>query len=268
MTPTRDVVPPRRRHALARAARLARAVSLAFAALAVAPAARADLWAYIDETGKPHFATERVDARYQLYFKGRSSLDPVPSPPPELSPLHAVRERAAWKRLEETPNVARFQPLVLRNARDNGLDPTLVQAVIAIESGYDPAAVSDKGAIGLMQVMPATGERYGVTGDAKRSVADKLKEPAINLRVGTRYLKDLLARFDNELTLALAAYNAGEGVVDRYNGVPPYAETRDYVRMVSQFHAALKPSPPPAPPVAAGPPKPSRVTIVKPETKR
>ena len=269
MTPIRDA-PPRPRDALARAAGLARAVSLVLAVLAAAPAARADLWAYIDETGKPHFATEQVDARYRLYFKGRSSLDPVLTPPtpPELSPLDAVRERAAWKRLEETPNVARFQPLVLRNARDNGLDPTLVQAVIAIESGYDPAAVSDKGAVGLMQVMPATGERYGVTGDAKRSVVDKLKEPAINLRVGTRYLKDLLARFDNELTLALAAYNAGEGVVDRYNGVPPYAETRDYVRMVSQFHAALKPPPPPAPPLAAAPPTPARVTIVKPQTKR
>jgi soluble lytic murein transglycosylase-like protein len=79
-----------------------------------------------------------------------------------------------WKRLESAPNVARFEPLVLRNARDNGLAPELVKAVIAIESGYEPAAVSDKGAVGLMQVMPATGERYGLKGDAKRSVVDKL----------------------------------------------------------------------------------------------
>ena len=265
-TPT-FVRPPRRRHALARAARLVRAACLAIAAVAAAAPAHADLWAYIDEAGKPHFATEQIDPRYQLFFKGRSSLDPVtPEPaPPELTPLDAVRQHAVWKRLDGHPNVARYRTLVTRNARDNGLDPALVQAVIAIESGYEPAAVSPKGAVGLMQVMPATGERYGLKGDAKRSVADKLKEPSINVRIGTRYLKDLLARFDGELTLALAAYNAGEGVVDRYDGIPPYAETRDYVRLVSQFLAALTP---PAPPLPALAPKPARVTIVKPDAKR
>ncbi|HET9339102.1 MAG TPA: lytic transglycosylase domain-containing protein [Casimicrobiaceae bacterium] len=241
---------------------------LAIAALALTTQARADLWAYLDENGTPHFASQQLDARYQLFYKGRSSLDPVPLAPrpPELTPLDAVREHAVWKRLESAPNVARFEPLVLRNARDNGLAPELVKAVIAIESGYEPAAVSDKGAVGLMQVMPATGERYGLKGDAKRSVVDKLKEPSINLRIGTRYLKDLLARFDGELALALAAYNAGEGVVDRYNGVPPYEETRDYVRLVSQFLDALKPPVPPLP--VAAPAAPARVTIVKPEPKR
>jgi soluble lytic murein transglycosylase-like protein len=238
------------------------------ALLLAAPAVRADLWAYVDETGKPHFANEKLDERYQLYFKGRSSLDPVPAAPkPEaaaMTPLDAVREHAIWKRIDGHPNVARFQPLVTRNARDNGLDPYLVQAVIAVESGYDPRAVSEKGAVGLMQIMPATGERYGVTGDAKRSVADKLKEPSINVRVGTRYLKDLMERFDDDLKLVLAAYNAGEGVVDRYNGIPPYAETRDYVKLVSQMHEALRPpAPAPAPPKAV-PPAPNRVSIVKP----
>src|SRR6187455_910090 len=220
-------------------------------ALPLAAPARADLWACVDEAGKPHFANEKLDERYQLYFKGRSSLDPVPAAPkPEaaaMTPLDAVRGHAIWKRIDGHPNVAKFQPLVTRNARDNGLDPYLVQAVIAVESGYDPGAVSEKGAVGLMQVMPATGERYGVKGDAKRSVADKLKEPSINVRVGTRYLKDLMERFDEDLKLVLAAYNAGEGVVDRYNGIPPYAETRDYVKLVSQLHEALKPPPPPPP---------------------
>ena len=245
-------------------------VLAAFLAALAAPA-RADLWAYVDETGKAHFANEQVDARYRLFYKGRSSLDlppPAPATPsaPTPTPLDAVRGQAIFKHLESHPNVAKFQPLVVRNARQNGLDPFLVQAVIAVESAYQPAAVSEKGAVGLMQVMPATGERYGVSGDAKRSVADKLKEPSINLRVGTRYLADLLDRFDDDLTLALAAYNAGEGVVDRYNGVPPYAETRDYVRLVSQIHAALKPPPPPAPPAprAATPAPSKRVTIAKP----
>ena len=247
------------------AARLLLALFALALALAAAPA-RADLWAYVDEAGKPHFANEKLDERYQLFYKGRSSLDPPP-PMPEaaaMTPLDAIREHAIFKRIDGHPNVARFQPLVSRNARDNGLDPYLVQAVIAVESGYDPAAVSEKGAVGLMQVMPATGERYGVKGDAKRSVADKLKEPAINVRVGTRYLKDLMERFADDLKLVLAAYNAGEGVVDRYNGIPPYAETRDYVKLVSQLHEALKPAPPARPPARAAAGAPSRVTIVKP----
>ena len=243
-----------------RAARAMRA--LALAALVAAPAvARADLWAYVDESGRPHFATEPVDARYRLFFKGRSSLDSVPAPPAEPSPVDAVRDHPVWKRVDGHPNVARFEPLVSRNARESGLDPLLVKAVIAAESGFDPAAVSDKGAIGLMQVLPDTGERYGVAGDAKRSVADKLKEPAINVRVGTRYLKDLLARFAGDVKLALAAYNAGEGIVERYGGVPPFPETQAFVRLVGLLHAAWQP---PASPPARPPAAPARVTIAKP----
>ncbi|MBK6806460.1 MAG: lytic transglycosylase domain-containing protein [Betaproteobacteria bacterium] len=214
-------------------------------------AARADLWAYVDETGRSHFASEQVDPRYRLFFRGPSSLDPAPALPPAASPIDALREHPVWKRVEGHPNVARFESLVARNARDQGLDPVLVKAVIAAESGYDPGAVSDKGAVGLMQVMPDTGERYGVTGDAKRSVADKLAEPAINVRVGARYLKDLIARFAGDVTLALAAYNAGEGIVDRYGGVPPYPETQAYVRLVGLLHAAWQPAVPP--PVQAPP---------------
>ena len=170
-----------------------------------------------------------------------------------------------WKRVDGHPNVARFESLVARNARDQGLDPVLVKAVIAAESGYDPGAVSDKGAVGLMQVMPDTGERYGVTGDAKRSVADKLAEPAINVRVGARYLKDLIARFAGDVTLALAAYNAGEGIVDRYGGVPPYPETQAYVQLVGLLHAAWQPAVPPAIQAPSGP---RRVTIAKPGAAR
>ena len=86
-----------------------------------------------------------------------------------------------------------------------------MKAVVAVESAYEADAVSSKGALGLMQVIPETAARYGVTDDAKRTVAQKLKDPAINVSVGTRYLRDLLALFDNDVTLALAAYNAGEG---------------------------------------------------------
>jgi soluble lytic murein transglycosylase-like protein len=105
-----------------------------------------------------------------------------------------------------------------------GLDPELVHAVIAVESAYQASAVSSKGAIGLMQLMPETALANGTRYPADVSA---------NLRAGTLHLKDLLARFDDILELALAAYNAGEGAVRRYgNAIPPYAETRRYVPAV------------------------------------
>jgi len=243
---------------------LSRAVAVIALVLA-SGAARADLWAYVDETGQSHFAAEQVDSRYRLFFRGRSSLDPVPVPPPEPSAADALREHPVWKRVDGHPNVARFEPLVARNAREYGLDPALVKAVIAAESGYDPSVVSDKGAVGLMQVLPDTGERYGVSGDAKRSVADKLMEPAINVCIGARYLRDLIARFAGDVRLALAAYNAGEGIVERYGGVPPYPETQAFVRLVGLLHAAWQP---PTPLPAQTPSGPARVTIAKPGAAR
>ncbi|MFZ2854973.1 MAG: lytic transglycosylase domain-containing protein [Rhodocyclaceae bacterium] len=119
-------------------------------------------------------------------------------------------------------------------ARDSGLDPALVHAVVAVESAYRPSAVSPKGAVGLMQVLPATALSYGVTDPEK--VGD-------NLRVGTRHLRGLMERFDNRLDLVLAAYNAGEGAVKRYNNtVPPYAETRRYVPAVlGRYQASSRP---------------------------
>ncbi len=246
-----------------RSSRRHRAARLAWLALALAAPARADLWGYVDEGGRPHFASEPLDSRYRLFFKGRSSLDPVPAPPPAPSAADLLADDPLWKRVDGHPNVARFAPLVARSARENGLEPELVKAVIAVESGYDPAVVSAKGAVGLMQVLPDTGERYGMAGDAKRSVADKLKEPAINLRVGTRYLKELVARYAGDLELALAAYNAGEGIVDRYGGVPPYPETREFVRLVLRFRDAWRPPSAHAP----APPASSRITIELPGAK-
>lgn len=109
-------------------------------------------------------------------------------------------------------------------ARRNNLDPALVHAVIQVESGYRSQAVSPKGAVGLMQLMPETAERFGVTLPS---------QPEANLAAGTRYLRTLLDLFDQRLDLALAAYNAGEGAVIRHrNQIPPYRETQDYVPAV------------------------------------
>jgi len=108
-------------------------------------------------------------------------------------------------------------------ARRHGLDPALVLAVVHVESGFRPDAVSPKGARGLMQLMPGTATRLGV---------EDSFDPEQNLDGGTRHLGDLIARYGGDVKRALAAYNAGEGAVERHRGVPPYGETRAYVRSV------------------------------------
>jgi soluble lytic murein transglycosylase-like protein len=110
-------------------------------------------------------------------------------------------------------------------ARRNGLNPALVAAVARVESAFDPRAVSSKGARGLMQLMPATGRRFGLR-------PHELFDPVKNLDAGTRYLAWLADRFEGDLARVLAGYHAGEGAVDRYGGVPPYRETRAYLRSV------------------------------------
>ena len=226
------------------------AVVVAAWLLAFAPrAAMADVWGYVDEEGRPHVATEKIDDRYQLFFRGKSSAD---APAPAVSATDADFLRTAiYQRVAYHPNVKRFEPLIARYARQNDVDLALVKAIVAAESAYEPEAVSAKGALGLMQVIPATAERYGVAGDRKRTVAQKLFDPAINLSVGTRYLRDLLAMFAGDVALALAAYNSGEKTVLRYDRqVPPYPETQEYVKLVQQFQAFYRPPDPPPKPAA------------------
>jgi soluble lytic murein transglycosylase-like protein len=115
--------------------------------------------------------------------------------------------------------------MAVEAARRHGLDPDLVQAVVAVESGFRPDALSPKGAQGLMQLMPRTARSLGVK-DAF--------DPADNLDGGTRYLRALVTRYGGDVKHALAAYNAGEGAVARHGGVPPYPETLAYVRKVLQ----------------------------------
>lgn len=218
--------------------------------------ARAEVWGYIDEQGRAHVATQKLDERYQLFFKGptKGQLDAAKSRADREAELAALMESPAVQRLVAHPDAARFDALIARHAHLNGLPVPLVKAMVAAESGYDPAAVSAKGALGLMQVMPDTAMRYGLADDAKRTVAQKLLDPDTNLRIGTRYLKDLLRLFENDLELSLAAYNAGEGAVQRHeNRVPPFQETQDYVKLVTQLQAFYAPAPQPA--------APARVTI-------
>src|SRR6266850_373594 len=127
--------------------------------------------------------------------------------------------------------------IIFRAGEKAGVDPRFIHAVVKQESKYDPKAVSHVGAEGLMQMMPATAKRFG------------LKDPfdaSANVEAGTKYLKWLLKRFDGDVSLALAGYNAGEGAVDKYKGVPPYSETQNYVNKIvsnygKTYHPVLSP---------------------------
>ncbi len=179
--------------------------------------ARADIYGFVDEDGTVNLANHPTADRYEVWQRDRrepSAKDAAPLAPEELA-----------RRYD------RFRSLVDEAAHAAEVDAALVHAVIAVESRYDPKAVSKRGASGLMQLMPDTAKRYGV--------ADVF-DPAQNIRAGALYLRDLLRMFDKDLKLALAAYNAGEQVVARYgNRIPPYRETEAYVPKVLAYYRKL-----------------------------
>ncbi|MGD8956943.1 MAG: lytic transglycosylase domain-containing protein [Chromatiaceae bacterium] len=188
-------------------------------AMAFSSIALADVYKYRDARGHIHLTDKpmngmRLLKRYQI-ATGRSTRSPVTA---------GSAMRQMLKRRDE------LQPLIRDAAAESQLRPALIHAVVRAESAYRTDAVSSKGAVGLMQLMPATAERYGV---------DDRRDPVQNLRGGTQYLRDLLVMFDNDLQLALAAYNAGENAVIRYGRkIPPFQETQGYVRKVIQFYHA------------------------------
>jgi hypothetical protein len=145
----------------------------------------------------------------------------APDEVPYLEPLQAVVPLSVVRPLPPMAGERPFDGLIEPLAARHGVDADLVHAVIAVESNYQPAARSPKGAMGLMQLMPATARHYGVS---------NAYEPSENVEAGIRHLRSLLDRFD--VPLALAAYNAGEATVRRHGGIPPFAETRDYVSRV------------------------------------
>ena len=161
-----------------------------------------------------------------------------------LAPVSAMGAEAAVVSVEDyvpsdvpSSGDANLDLLIVRAGRQYGVDPRLLHAVIWQESKYKPAAVSHAGAKGLMQLMPAAAQRFGC-GD--RNDAEQ------NIKAGTKYLRWLIKRFDGNVTLALAAYNAGEGNVDKHEGVPPFDETQKYVRIITgrygkNHHAVLTP---------------------------
>lgn len=190
--------------------------------LSVAPsAAHADIYRYVDENGTTHFTNMPEHDRYSLYMK----TDPEPS---------QVATTLAESRYRLPKGARRkFHLEVTAAAQTYAVEPALIHAVISAESGYNPLARSPKGARGLMQLMPATAARYGVQNPL---------DPKQNIQGGAAYLRDLLKLFGNDLKLAIAAYNAGEGAVMQHGfKVPPFRETMDYVpKVLSYYHRYKK----------------------------
>lgn len=132
-------------------------------------------------------------------------------------------------------NAQRYDSEVRRVAGEHNVPPELVHAIIKAESSYDSFAVSNKGAMGLMQLMPATAHHYGV---------NNVFDPKQNIEGGVRYLKDLIKLYEGRTSLVLAAYNAGQAAVEKYGGIPPYQETRNYIRKIQAAYTKTFITPP------------------------
>lgn len=209
----------------------------------------ADIYGYIDSKGVAHFASEKIDERYQIFFRGGQSFDTANG----ISPLGRgargidgkvpAASQSLLAMFEASPGYKTAKAALRDASSKHAIDYELLQALVATESGFDAQAVSPKGAMGLMQLMPATAQRYGVSADKRTTIEKKLFDPRINIAAGSRYLRDLIAMFPGQIELALAAYNAGEGAVQRAgNKIPNYKETQNYVQTVLQLYAYLKPS--------------------------
>lgn len=175
------------------------------------PARADDLYRFIDSRGVIHFTNAPADTRFK--------------PIPEASNGFLLSSYTLSSFAPPQGDARRWDRLILTAAREQELPPALVKAVIAAESSFDPRAVSPKGAAGLMQLMPATADMLGV---------DPLRADE-NVNGGVRYLRSLVERF-GDVTHALAAYNAGPDNVERYGGIPPFPETRQYVRRVLAYY--------------------------------
>ena len=170
----------------------------------IAGAGTGVIYTYTDDRGVTHFTNiPQSDDRYE-----------------------AVRPADTLRRLRTVPDTRDYDLLIHATALETRVPPALVKAVIAAESAFDPEAVSRKGAQGLMQLMPQTAETLGV---------EDAFEPTQNVRGGASYLREMLDRY-GDLSRAVAAYNAGPAAVDRYHGIPPYPETRDYVDRVLTYY--------------------------------
>lgn len=178
--------------------------------IAIPSPASADIYKYVDEDGVMHFTDAPTDRRFKIFMRD----------------LKKDRKLRTNFKMGLCRNPAEFEPIIKSVASEFGVDTNLVKAVIHAESGYNPNAVSPKGAQGLMQLMPGTAKGLKVSNSL---------DPRENIRGGVRYLRFLLDTFNGDVTLALAAYNAGLSRVNQYGGVPPFTETQNYISRVLNY---------------------------------
>lgn len=184
-------------------------ISSIIAVLSFASASRADFYQYTDDDGVVHLTNVPTSARYKWMMEERHSI---------LSPANPAYRKISRQKFDEMIHSA---------ASRHGIDPKLVMAIVKAESDFDHKAISKKGATGLMQLMPNTASLMGVK---------DINDPEENIEGGIRYLSKLLKMFNWQVPLAVAAYNAGENAVLRYGAIPPYSETRTYVKRVLHYH--------------------------------
>ena len=173
----------------------------------IPPRLHADIYRYVDSQGVLHFTNVPTHEKYRLY----------------------IREKK--KPVFDAGSSRRYDKLIRRAAEAHGVETSLLKAIIKAESDFDPKAVSKRGAMGLMQIMPENVTIFRIKNPF---------DPWENIMAGTRYFRSLFDRFEGRLPLALAAYNAGPSTVDRYRSIPPYPETRRYVEKVMNFYRAFK----------------------------
>jgi len=186
-------------------------IAACVAVLASASVSRADFYSYTDKAGVIHFTNVPVSKDYRWLMREKGTV---------------THPNTFYVR-------GNYDEIISRSAARHGVDPMLAKAIVKAESDFDANAVSTAGAKGLMQLMPDTAKFLHV-----RDVFD----PEQNIDGGIRYLKYLLKLFSYDVKLAVAAYNAGENAVLKYGSVPPYAETRNYVKRVSKYHRQYKAS--------------------------
>ncbi|MEO8151531.1 MAG: lytic transglycosylase domain-containing protein [Rhizobacter sp.] len=189
--------------------------------------AHAELWGYVDGAGVAHVSPTQVDQRYHLVMGNAAGGDThVPGK------ADAAGGLLTW--LEFAPEVKSVQAILREAAKAHAVDIELLKAIIAVESGFDADAVSPRGAVGLMQIMPV-----GETRAARAAEAKRLLDPRANILTGARLLSQLMRRF-GRVDVALAAWNAGAGTVMKHGGgMPPIAETQAHVHLVLELYWAL-----------------------------
>ena len=188
------------------------------------------LWGYVDGAGVAHFASSKVDSRYDQVLREDGDHR-------VLGKTQGTDGLLTW--LEISPDVKALQPVLDEASRSTGVDEELLKAVITVESNYNPHAVSPRGAVGLMQLTPATADRYGTRQERETPAARRMLDARTNVFTGARMLADLTRRYGG-IDIALAAWNAGEGTVRKAGGhMPDIAETEAHVHMVLELYWAL-----------------------------